>query len=124
MRKIDRLDVYMRYKGLNDNQVTNQLGLSNGVIGKSRKEGRDISHRVLELFENYYTDLNIDWVITGSGEMLKKNNNTNEEHGAGGFFISDESMRLSLNQSETIRSQQETIRVLTDMIDRLTGGTH
>ena len=124
MRKIDRLDVYMRYKGLNDNQVTNQLGLSNGVIGKSRKEGRDISHRVLELFENYYTDLNIDWVITGSGEMLKKNHNTDEEHGAGGFFIPDESMRLSLNQSETIRSQQETIRVLTDMIDRLTGGTH
>lgn len=67
---IDRFDEYMRFRHLNDNQVTVALGLTNGVIGKSRKEGRDLSKRVIEQIENYYTDLNIDWLLTGEGEML------------------------------------------------------
>ena len=48
MRKIERFDKYMKYKGLNDNKVTVQLGLTVGVLGKSRKEGRDLSNKVIE----------------------------------------------------------------------------
>ena len=70
-RIIDRFDEYMSFRHLNDNRVTAQLGLTNGVIGKSRGEGRDLSKRVLEKIEKFYTDLNIDWLITGEGEMLK-----------------------------------------------------
>lgn len=71
MRIIDRFDIYMAYAHLTDNKVTNQLGLTNGVIGKSRKPGRDLSDRVIELIENYYQDLNINWLKTGTGDMLK-----------------------------------------------------
>jgi|GEM_PF-6558238 len=67
---IDRFDEYMRFKHLNDNQVTVSLGLTNGVIGKSRKKGRDLSKRVIEQIEKFYTDLNIDWLLTGEGAML------------------------------------------------------
>lgn len=70
-RIIDRFDEYMSFRHLNDNRVTAQLGLTNGVIGKSRGEGRDLSKRVIEKIEKFYTDLNIDWLITGEGEMLK-----------------------------------------------------
>lgn len=61
----------MEYKHLTDNKVSIQLGLTNGVIGKSRKPGRDLSDRVIELIENYYFDLNAYWLRTGDGEMLK-----------------------------------------------------
>lgn len=70
MRRIERFDNYLSYKGLNDNIVTNDLGLSVGTIGKSRKEGRDLSDRVVELILNFYTDLNRVWLLTGEGEML------------------------------------------------------
>lgn len=122
MRMIERFDLYMRYKRLNDNQVSTQLGLSNGVIGKSRKPGRDISHRVLEQIEKFYTDLNIEWVKTGEGQMLKPAQEENHETIRDGHFISAENMKINLNQCETIRSQQETIRLLTEMVNRLTGG--
>jgi hypothetical protein len=46
-RVIDRFDSYMVYAGLNDNKVTVQLGLTIGLIGKSRKEGRDLSRSVI-----------------------------------------------------------------------------
>lgn len=71
MRRIDRFDKYMKYSGLNDNKVTVQLGLTVGVIGKSRKEGRDLSDKVIEEILNYYTDINRIWLLTGEGEMLK-----------------------------------------------------
>lgn len=72
MRKIDRFDKYMLFKGLNDNKVTIDLGLSVGTIGKSRKEGRDLSDRVIEQILNFYNDLNKVWLMTGEGEMLKE----------------------------------------------------
>lgn len=71
MRKIDRFDIYMKARELNDNKVTVQLGLSIGTLGKSRKEGRDLSDRVIEQILNFYTDLNKVWLLTGEGEMLK-----------------------------------------------------
>ena len=70
MKRIERFDKYLSYKGLNDNIVTNDLGLSVGTIGKSRKDGRDLSDRVVELILNFYTDLSRVWLLTGEGEML------------------------------------------------------
>lgn len=69
-RKIERFDKYMKYKGLNDNKVTNSLGLSIGTLGKSRKENRDLSDRNIENILKFYTDLNRTWLLTGEGDML------------------------------------------------------
>lgn len=71
MRKIERFDKYMKIKGLNDNKVTLDLGLSVGTIGKSRKEGRDLSEKVVEQILKFYTDLNRIWLLTGEGDMLR-----------------------------------------------------
>ena len=70
MRVIDRFDLYMKEKGLNDNRVTVQLGLSVGSIGKSRKEGRDLSKKAIAKILAYYNDLDETWLLTGNGEML------------------------------------------------------
>lgn len=84
MRRIDRFDKYMSSKGLNDNKVTLQLGLTVGLIGKSRKEGRDLSDKVIEKILNFYTDLNRVWLLTGEGEMLRGGQlQTQEPTGAG-----------------------------------------
>ena len=69
-RAIDRFDAYMASVGLNDNKVTVQLNLAVGLIGKSRKPGRDLSRPVIEKILACYTDLNGVWLLTGVGEML------------------------------------------------------
>lgn len=70
MRRIERFDKYLKYKGLNDNKVTREVGLSVGTLGKSRKENRDLSNRNVELLSNFYSDLSRTWLLTGEGEML------------------------------------------------------
>lgn len=71
MRKIDRFDEYMKIKDLNDNKVTNLLSLSVGTLGKSRKEGRDLSANVIEKILNYFNDINSNWLLTGEGTMFR-----------------------------------------------------
>lgn len=78
MRKIERFDKYMEAKGLNDNKVTNELSLSVGLLGKSRKENRDLSDKVIEQILNFYTDLNKVWLLTGEGEMLQSGADSTE----------------------------------------------
>ena len=60
----------MAFRGLNDNKVTVQLSLSVGTLGKSRKEGRDLSDKVIEKILNFYDEINKVWLLTGEGEML------------------------------------------------------
>ena len=76
MKRIEQFDKYMKFKGLNDNKVTTQLGISTGTIGKSRKPNRDLSDKVIEQILNFYTDLNEVWLLTGEGEMLKHSSPT------------------------------------------------
>ena len=116
MRVIDRFDEYMQVRRLNDNKVTLQLGLSNGVIGKSRKPGRDLSDKVIEKISKFYTDLNRAWLLTGEGEMLREPGSAPEvnEKSPAGIFVPAELAQLFTDLAATVRSQQETIRALVD----------
>lgn len=70
-RIIDRLDQYMREKGLNDNQVTVNAGLSIGLIGNARRGNYDIGKKAIEKILSFYQDLNRSWLLSGEGNMLK-----------------------------------------------------
>ena len=72
-RIVDRLDEYMSFKGLNDNKVTVNCGLSVGLIGRARKGKSDIGKKSIEKILNFYQDLNRVWLLTGDGNMLKSN---------------------------------------------------
>lgn len=70
---IERLDKYMSYAGLNDNKVTNQCGLSIGIINTARKRGKSLNGDNIEKILYTYKDLNARWLLTGEGEMLSIN---------------------------------------------------
>ena len=77
-RIIDRLDKYMREKGINDNQVTVNAGLSIGLIGNARRGTHDLGKKAIDKILNYYQDLNRYWLLTGDGKMLNGNFQTFE----------------------------------------------
>ena len=67
----DRLDKFMKYKGLNDNKITVSTGISNGLIGKGRKRG-GISQENISKILYTYPDLDANWLLTGKGNMLRE----------------------------------------------------
>lgn len=66
-----RFDKYMIFKGLNDNKITVEAGISNGLIGKARKRG-SLSQENISKILIVYDDLDANWLFTGKGEMLKQ----------------------------------------------------
>ncbi|MCD8266609.1 MAG: helix-turn-helix domain-containing protein [Prevotellaceae bacterium] len=69
--RIERLDEFMRLKGLNDNQMTNLCGLSGGLIGKARSGTHDLSPKTIAKVLEKFPELNPNWIYTGEGTMLK-----------------------------------------------------
>ncbi len=69
-RRIDRLDRYIAFKGYNDNKITKESGISVGTLGKSRKEGKDITGRTCEAILARYPELSRAWLMEGIGEMI------------------------------------------------------
>lgn len=111
MRKIERFDKYMKAKGLNDNKVTVQLGLSVGTLGKSRKEGRDLSGKVIELILNFYKDLNRVWLLTGEGEMLCANS-AQTSHGANSPNIRGNGNSVSIGNTAVLEERVKALEAL------------
>ena len=71
MNFIERLQYFMEKKGINDNQMTVNAGLSVGLIGKAKVSGKGMSSMNIEKILLAYPDLSADWLLTGAGSMLK-----------------------------------------------------
>lgn len=68
--KFERFEKYMKAKGLNDNQVTSQCGLAQGLLSQARKGKSDLGAKTIDKILNTYQDINKVWLLTGHGEML------------------------------------------------------
>lgn len=66
----ERLTAYLKYKGINKSEFGRMVGVSNAYISSIRKS---IQPDKTEKIAASFPDLNIAWLITGDGEMLKEN---------------------------------------------------
>lgn len=60
----------MKLKGINDNQMTIAAGLSVGLLGKLKKNGKGMNSSNIEKILYSYPEINASWLLTGKGEML------------------------------------------------------
>ena len=61
----------MNFKGLNDNRVTVECGLSQGLLNQARRGESDLGVKTIDKILNKYQDLSRTWLLTGEGEMIK-----------------------------------------------------
>lgn len=64
----ERLISYLRYKGVSYSEFGRTIGVSNAYVTSIRKS---IQPDKVQSIALNYQDLNIDWLLTGEGEMLK-----------------------------------------------------
>lgn len=116
----DRLDKYIKYKGLNDNKVTVQTGIPVGSLGKQRKGSRGLSVQSIAKLLHSYDDLNSEWLLTGKGSMLKSEQN--KDVGCGDSKMIRELIELSRQLGEQINENthlREKNMELQSQIDEL-----
>lgn len=64
----ERLKFYLKNKNISQAQFAESINVSNGYVNAIRKS---ILPDKLNLIKETYTDLNIEWLLTGEGEMIK-----------------------------------------------------
>lgn len=64
----ERLVSFLAYKHLSQGKFEQSVGLSNGFVAKV---GDSIRANNLKKIQDVYPDLNVPWLITGEGTMLK-----------------------------------------------------
>ena len=98
---IERLLKYIDYQGDTKYKFYKKTGLSNGFLDKNRNIGSD----KCEIISVYYPNLNLDWLITGKGEMLKPNI---EE------MLSNKTIEKTIAFSEETKSIKNAINLLNE----------
>lgn len=110
----ERLIAFIGYKGITKNKFETLCGLSKRYVSNI---SRSISPDVVERISLTFPDLNMGWVMTGEGKMIKEAPDQPTET----VTIPIDVLRLNLNLTETIRQQQETIQMLTEMLNQRQG---
>lgn len=122
---LDRIGLYMRFRGINVLTLEKKCGFSNGSIGsqlklrKKEKEGTLTEKRKnpisigvdrLEKILQIYPEINPYWIVTGKGNMIK----TEKEY----QFESEERMAGEPYDSEK-KYLRELVRSKDDFIEKL-----
>jgi len=74
IKTIDRLMEFIKYAGMSARQFDLSIGASNGYILRMQKNNASIGSDVIENIIKTYPQLNVVWLLTGDGEMLKTEN--------------------------------------------------
>jgi len=72
MRLLDRLYQYLECNAISAYAFEHACGLSNGYLGKQFKGKGSMGSAVLVKIKKHYPELNIQWLITGKGNMTNK----------------------------------------------------
>ncbi len=85
MSLIERIYQVSDFKNDSIYKISKEIGVSNGYFSKTRQKKGSVSSNIIEKIVNYYPDLNVEWLITGKGEMLKEtkmqiNSNCNSDN--------------------------------------------
>ena len=98
MKPIERIAVYLHFKSISPHSFERNIHLSNGYYAKQLKNLGSVGSDILIKIHHHFPDLNILWVLTGSGQMIL------EDH-----------LKLSSTQADdfTIRYESENKKIKT-----------
>ncbi len=71
LKTIDRLMQFITHAGLSARQFDLSIGASNGYTLRMKKNNASVGSDVIENILRVYPQLNVIWLLTGEGSMLK-----------------------------------------------------
>ena len=69
---IQRIKQFIDFKKVNVSTFEKKINFSNGAFASQLKNNKTIGVDKLENILNVYSDLNADWLLTGKGDMIRK----------------------------------------------------
>lgn len=115
---ITRIKQYLDYKGIKVGAFERVIGMSNGSFASQLKNNKTIGVDKLENILKKYDDINLEWLLKGTGDMIKLdvlNEGSAIYHKTLKSDMDDEAINykdLAEARKETIDSLQKIIQYL------------
>lgn len=114
-----RLLEFLEFKGVKKAEFYKQTGLSNGFLDKNN----NISSDNIAIIISNYNDINLNWLITGEGEMFRKMNEPKSMEDSSS--LPNDHKTIMQQNSEIIKQNSEIIRqnaILFEMVAKIIDG--
>lgn len=111
-----RIKKYLDYKGISNRAFEMQFGFSNGSFASQLKNGKTIGVDRLENILNEYTDIDIEWLLTGHGDMLRKERSAQEVKPVVIYKSDPKDADLITAKNSIIALQEDKIRRLESLL--------
>ena len=72
MKPIERIQIFMHFKKISPHAFEQKIDLSNGYFSKQLKNLGSVGSDILIKIYLAYPELDILWILTGEGQMLKQ----------------------------------------------------
>lgn len=109
----ERLKQLIDYYNISTNLFSQKIGVSEGTIRKILTQNTTIRSDTLEKISQNFAEINMDWLITGRGEMLLENS----QEGVC-FENSDNISRLINILQDTLAEKDKQIDRLLSIIEK------
>ena len=101
----ERILQFIEYKRLSKNKFYKETGLSNGILDKQG----GISSDSLEKIYYVYPEINLDWLLTGKGEMLNKEGLVQQAHNNISSTITQHQTINAPDDYETLKKENQRL---------------
>ena len=78
MKPIERIALFIHFKKISPHAFEQKIDLSNGYFSKQLKHLGSVGSDILIKIYQAYPELDILWILTGEGQMLKEDVQQNE----------------------------------------------
>lgn len=110
-----RLKQIIEYYGITPHKFSQKIGLSEGTIRKILSANTSIKSENLEKLAQTFTEINLDWLITGRGEMLLSEHTIKDDHANANpdalQMIADLARENGQLQAENAELKKEIVRL-------------
>lgn len=119
---INRLFQYIEFKRLSIRSFEAKINASDGMIRRAIKNNTDIQSKWLTVIADNFHDINIEWLVTGRGEMLKTEIEKSSVITKIVYQSDPRDAEILAANKETIETQRELITTLKQRINDLERG--
>ena len=114
LKTIDRIFMFIQHSGLSARKFDLSIGASNGYTLRMKKNHASVGSDVIETIIKTYPQLNLVWLITGEGEMLKPDASLLKE----GKLPLDKTLELEqLIEAKLRKNQEHELQSLLDAVN-------
>lgn len=121
----ERLSEYLKAKRITKAEFGRSIGVSASYVTSMRDNGRaSIGVEKIERIRQKYTDLNIEWLLTGSGKMYNEAGISQNVIGDDNVALAGHNLRMETSKIlekafDEIQAQRKMTQKAQEQVDRL-----